>query len=129
MSHSLPHRQLLKEFMTLGPYLRQEQCEPERYFFDCLAVCLNLGAEPESREFWGWWLVLEPREGGFSFQTQLGLYNKEGSWQDRQPHASAVAEVEDSRERFLRVLQSRLEQWQLPLLPDDSTQFESPSAA
>ena len=129
MSHSLPHRQLLKEFMTLGPYLRQEQCEPKRNFFDCLAVCLNLGAGPESREFWGWWLVLEPREGGFSFQTQLGLYNKEGNWQERQPHASAVAEVEGSRERFLRVLQTRLEQWQLPLLSDEATQFESPSAA
>ena len=129
MSHSLPHRQLLKEFMTLGPYLRQEQCEPERYFFDCLAVCLNLGAEPGSREFWGWWLVLEPRESGFNFQTQMGLYDKDGNWLDRQPHASAVAEVEGSRERFFRVLQTRLEQWQLPLLPDEPTQFESPSAA
>lgn len=129
MSHPLPHRQLLKEFMTLGPYLRQEQCEPERYFFDCLTVCLNLGAEPESREFWGWWLVLEPRDGGFSMQTQLGLYDKDGSWQERQPHASALAEVEHSRERFLSVLHTRLEQWQLPILADDSAQFESPSAA
>lgn len=78
MSHSLPHRQLLKEFMTLGPYLRQEQCEPERYFFDCLAVCLNLGAEPESREQ-GWWLVLEPREGGFSFKPSWVCITRKGA--------------------------------------------------
>jgi sigma factor-binding protein Crl len=129
MSHPLPHRQLLKEFMTLGPYLRQEQCEPERYFFDCLAVCLNLGAEPESREFWGWWLVLEPREGGFICQSELGLYNKEGSWQERKPHASALDAVEGSRERFLKTLHAKLELWQLPLLLDESTSFESPSAA
>ena len=32
MSHPLPHRQLVKEFMSLGPYLRQEQSEPGRYF-------------------------------------------------------------------------------------------------
>ena len=66
MSHPLPHRQLIKEFMSLGPYLRQEQSEPGRYFFDCLASCLNLNAEPELREFWGWWLVLEMREDGLT---------------------------------------------------------------
>ena len=79
MSPLMPHRQLIKEFMTLGPYLRQEQCEPGRYFFDCLASCLNLNAAPERREFWGWWLVLESCEGGFSCQSESACSIKRAS--------------------------------------------------
>ena len=129
MSHSLPHRQLVREFMALGPYLRQEQSEPGRYFFDCLASCLNLSAEPEVREFWGWWLVLEPCEGGFNCQSELVLYNKEGVWLAKQPHADGLDAVASSRQRFLLNLQNKLKGWQLSLNAADQGLLDSPSVA
>lgn len=116
MTQLLPHRQIIKEFMTLGPYLRQEQCEPGRYFFDCLASCLNLNAAPERREFWGWWLVLEVCEGGFSCQTEVGLFNKEGIWVNRQPADTEQPAVLQSRQRFLQELQNRLARWEVALI-------------
>ena len=129
MSHPLPHRQLVKEFMSLGPYLRQEQSEPGRYFFDCLASCLNLNAEPELREFWGWWLVLEPCDGGFNCQSEIGLYNKEGVSVPQQPHVDGLDAVAGSRQRFLLNLQNKLKAWQLSLSADEQSLLDSSSVA
>ena len=129
MSHPLPHRQLVKEFMSLGPYLRQEQSEPGRYFFDCLASCLNLNAEPELREFWGWWLVLEPCDGGFNCQSEIGLYNKEGVWVPQQPHVDGLDAVAGSRQHFLLNLQNKLKAWQLSLIADEQSLLDSSSVA
>ena len=129
MSHPLPHRQLVKEFMSLGPYLRQEQSVPGRYFFDCLASCLNLNAEPELREFWGWWLVLEPCDGGFNCQSEIGLYNKEGVWVPQQPHVDGLDAVAGSRQRFLLNLQNKLKAWQLSLSADEQSLLDSSSVA
>ena len=129
MSHPLPHRQLVKEFMSLGPYLRQEQSEPGRYFFDCLASCLHLNAVPELREFWGWWLVLEPCDGGFNCQSEIGLYNKEGVWVPQQPHVDGLDAVAGSRQRFLLNLQNKLKAWQLSLIADEQSLLDSSSVA
>lgn len=130
MLHILPHRQLLKEFMSIGPYLREGQCEPGRYFFDCLAHCLNLNVAPELREFWGWWLVLEMREDGLTCHSEVGLYSRDGIWLSRQPvQSAALAAVEASRQHFMAELQIRLKQCALDLPAPNCQPEPSPSAA
>ena len=124
-----PKSRLIKKFTALGPYIREGKCEDNRFFFDCLAVCVNVKPAPEVREFWGWWLVLEPCEGGFNCQSEVGLYNKEGVWLAKQPHADGLDAVASSRQRFLLNLQNKLKGWQLSLNAADQGLLDYPSAA
>lgn len=110
-------RQILDAFRQLGPYLRIEQSDHQRYFFDCLEVCLNLKHEPELREFWGWWLALTPCEQGYAMKSEFGLFSKEGIWEACTPPAKHRKGLEASRQQFLSRLETLLGKWQVSLLP------------
>ncbi|MFV0576138.1 MAG: sigma factor-binding protein Crl [Vibrio sp.] len=110
------HNRLISVLKAIGPYLREEKCELDYYFFDCLAVCVDDEKSPEKREFWGWWLQLEKQEQNFIANYQFGLYDDKGKWRDVAIPAAAKVEVEKTLETFHQKLDSVLsEQYQFAI--------------
>jgi len=100
-----PKSKLMKNFALLGPYLREDQCRNDHFFFDCLAICINVKLSAEKRQFWGWWVELKPKEGGFTYIYQLGLYSKNKGWQAEK---IKTLELQDKLETTLRTFHQRL---------------------
>lgn len=75
-----PHGRLMTKLTALGPYLREKKSHPELFFFDCLASCINTQKAPEEREFWGWWLTINPTSDGFEYCYDFGRYDLSGEW-------------------------------------------------
>ena len=111
MAYRLSYSHLLREFGALGPYLCPEQCEPDRFFFDSR----NPAVFPR-HSGWGWWLLLEPCEGGFSGQSELAGYSATGIWLNRPVPRSLWPELASSRDQFLGRVEGLCRQWRLELL-------------
>lgn len=119
---------LIKRFMGLGPYLREGQCTGEKFFFDCLAVCVSAKPAPEKREFWGWWLELKAEETGFTYVYHYGLYNKLGHWQKESiKDAEVMMKLETTLNDFHLRLNKLLKEMELTLSPVETPEEKAVS--
>ncbi|WP_028023658.1 sigma factor-binding protein Crl [Enterovibrio calviensis] len=106
---NISHGRLLTKFAQLGPYLRQKKCSEDGYFFDCLSACVNAKKPPESREFWGWWMKLTPKKGGFEYAYTFGKFNTEGEWLEENVPNKCVKEVKASLDTFYQKIAGFIE--------------------
>ncbi|SKA47184.1 sigma factor-binding protein Crl [Enterovibrio nigricans] len=97
---SISHGRLMTKFAQLGPYLRQNKSSEQSYFFDCLSACVNAKKTPESREFWGWWMELTPKEGGFEYVYAFGKFDTAGEWKEENVPSKSASEVKASLDTF-----------------------------
>lgn len=111
-------RKRVRVFNAIGPYLRELQCQPECFFFDCLTVCVDIKAEPETRQFFGWWMEMTVVDDVCEYDYHFGLYNDKGIWQQQRIPAEFKQQVSDSLTKFYEKLSPCLQdKLGLPIKP------------
>lgn len=116
----LTYSRLIRHFKTLGPYIREEQCNEQTYFFDCFAVCVNAKIDPSRREFWGWWMTLDHKENTFTYSYQLGLFDTQGQWKSTDVPQKKSEEVNRTLNAFYERLDALLKELKYDLTPSDN---------
>ena len=120
-----PRGRLIKKFTDLGPYIREEQCQGFRFFFDCLAVCVNAKTAPEKREFWGWWLELEAQDNQLTYCYRFGLFDKNGNWKLKASGSQEIdKQVEKTLQTFFKRLRELLVTLDIELVPSEELSEE-----
>ncbi|MDP5254171.1 MULTISPECIES: sigma factor-binding protein Crl [unclassified Vibrio] len=104
------YHRLIAKFKSIGPYLREEQSSQQGFFFDCFSLCVDSRREPDSREFYGWWMLLTPNDNGDEFYAdyQIGLFDQGGNWQQHPLSEKALSEVKQTLDDFDSKLQDLL---------------------
>ncbi|MGL4268252.1 MAG: sigma factor-binding protein Crl [Plesiomonas sp.] len=115
-----PRSKLIRKMAALGPYLRENLCQEQQFFFDCLAVCANPRLPTEKREFWGWWLEVQANTEGqvFAYQYRFGFYDKDGDWLEKPlPDKATSDEVHTTLRTFYPRLRQLLHGLTIELQP------------
>lgn len=121
-----PRGRLIKKFTDLGPYIREEQCQDFRFFFDCFAVCVNAKTAPEKREFWGWWLELEAQDNQLNYCYYFGLFDKNSHWKVKPSGDQNVdKQVEKTLQDFFKRLKELLVTLDIELVPSEKLSEEA----
>ncbi|MCE0556026.1 MULTISPECIES: sigma factor-binding protein Crl [unclassified Motilimonas] len=116
-----PRGRITKKFTDIGPYFRVGKSDDENFFFDCLAVCVGINAEPDKREFYGWWLELKKTDTGFSYHYQYGFFDVTGEWQEKAIPKKHQAEVTRSLQVFYEKMMDLVENtFELDLEPSSA---------
>jgi len=97
-------RKRIRILNALGPYLRENESNPEAFMFDCLTICVDAEVEPEKREFYGWWLKMDLIGDVCEYHYQFGLFNEQGNWQQKAVPKPYRDEVVKSLNTFYEIL-------------------------
>jgi len=95
---------LFKLFTDLGPYFRKLQSNDNKFFFDCLEICVDAKEEPENRVFLGWWLLVTRTENTFEYERFNGLYDLQGNWVAAKINKKQMQQLDKSYELFIEKL-------------------------
>ncbi len=95
---------LFKLFTDMGPYFRKLQSDENKFFFDCLEICIDAEEEPENRIFLGWWIIVTRDDNKFSYERFNGMYDIEANWVDKKINKKQMKQLDESFEVFITKL-------------------------
>jgi len=95
---------LFKLFTDIGPYFRKLHSNENKFFFDCLEICVDAEEEPENRVFLGWWLLVTRTDNKFECERFNGLYDLEGNWVTAKINKKQMQQLDKSYELFIEKL-------------------------